>query len=219
MPTKPTVFVIDEDASSRESVTDLVRTMGLRCKAYASGLRFLDEHDEAVPGCVVMEVRMMAISGLQVQRRLLSKGDPIPVVFLTAHADIVTIVKAMRDGAVHFLQKPFGTQELWDAIQEAVQLGQERLSAVRRRRQLERQIARLTSRERQVLEMIGQEKPNKAIASELGVCVRTVEIHRAKLMSKLEVESPLALVRIAETVAETCADANANGTGHRSNVG
>ena len=135
------------------------------------------------------------------------------MIFLTAHADISTIVKAIRDGAAHFLEKPFGAQELWDAIQEAVQLSQQRLRMQHKRQQLERRIASLTSRERQVLEMIGREKPNRAIASELGVCVRTVEIHRAKLMSKLEVESPLALVRIAESVAETYAHTGGNGTG------
>jgi len=202
MRTEPTVFVIDEDASGHEAVANVARTLGLQCKAYTSALEFLDERDEAVPGCVVMEARMMAISGLQVQQRLLSKGDPIAVVFVVAHAAISTIVKAMRNGATHFLQKPASDQELWDAIQEAVQLGQERLQIRQKRQQLKRRIARLTTRERQVFQMIGQEKRNRAIASELGVCVRTVEIHRAKLMSKLEVQSLLALVRIAGAVTE-----------------
>ena len=206
MCTETTDFVIDEDASSRKSVADLARTMGLQCKTYASGLEFLDERDEAVPGCVVMNTRMMAISGLQVQRRLLSKEDPIPVIFVAARADIPTIVRAMRDGATQFLQKPFSDQELWDAVQEAVQLSQERLRTRQKRQQLQERIARLTARERQVLEMIGQEKPNKAIALELGVCVRTVEIHRVKLMSKLDVKSLSALVRIAEAITQGYAD-------------
>jgi FixJ family two-component response regulator len=202
MCTEPTVFVIDEDASGRETVANVARTLGLQCKAYTSALEFLEERDEAVPGCVVMEARMMAISGLQVQQRLLSKGDPIAVVFVVAHAAIATIVKAMRNGATHFLQKPASDQELWDAIQEAVQLGQERLQIRQKRQQLKRRIARLTARERQVFQMIGQEKLNRTIASELGVCVRTVEIHRAKLMSKLDVQSLPALVRIAGALTQ-----------------
>jgi FixJ family two-component response regulator len=206
MRTEPTVFVIDEDASGHETAANVARTLGLQCKAYTSALEFLEERDEAVPGCVVMEARMMAISGLQVQQRLLSKGDPIAVVFVVAHAAILTIVKAMRNGATHFLQKPPSDQELWDAIQEAVQLGQERLQIRQKRQQLKRRIARLTARERQVFQMIGQEKLNRTIASELGVCVRTVEIHRAKLMSKLDVQSLPALVRIAGAVTEGYAD-------------
>lgn len=202
MCTEPTVFVIDEDASRRESVANVARSMGLQCKTYPSGLDFLDDRDAAVPGCVVMEAKMMAISGLQVQQRLLSKEDPIGVVFVAAQAAISTIVKAMRNGATHFLQQPANDQELWDAIQEAVQVSQERLHSQRKRRQLKKRIARLTARERQVLQLIGQEKPNRTIASELGVCVRTVEIHRSKLMSKLDVHSLPALLQIAEAATK-----------------
>lgn len=213
MRTEPTVFVIDEDTSRCEAVAKVARTMRLQCKTYTSGLDFLDDRDATVPGCVVMEAKMMAISGLQVQQRLLSKEDPIAVVFVAAHAAISTIVKAMRNGATHFLQKPASDQELWDAIQEAVQLGQERLQIRQKRQQLKSRIAKLTARERQVLQMIGQEKPNRAIASELGVCVRTVEIHRAKLMSKLDVRSLPALLRIAEAATEGYTDTAADEAG------
>jgi len=210
MCTKPTVFVVDEDASIRGSVADLAGTMGLRCKTYANGLDFLDDRDEAVPGCIVTETRMMAIGGLQIQRRLLGAGDPLSVIFLAAQADVATVVRAMRDGAAHFLQKPYSSQELWDTIQEAVQLSQTRLRVLRKRRELEGRIASLTPRERQVLEMVGLEKPNRLIAAELRVGVRTVEIHRAKLMAKLEIKSPMALMRIAAQVSQ--GHANSNGT-------
>ena len=213
MCTEPTLFVVDEDPSICRSVADLAGTMGLPCKTYTCGLDFLDERDKAVPGCIVMEARMMIIGGLQIQRRLLAAGDPLSVIFLTAEADIATVVRAMRDGAAHFLQKPYSSQELWDTIQEAVQSSQKRLQVQNKRRELLEQVASLTPRERQVLEMVGLEKPNRVIAAELRVGVRTVEIHRAKLMAKLEVKSPIALMQIATQVSN--GHANGHGTsGH-----
>jgi len=199
MRSKPTVFVIDEDRDTLSAVGNLVRTLDLRCETYTSGQKFLDEHDRATPGCVVTELKMMTMSGLQIQRHLLSEGDNTPIIFLATRPDIPTIVLAMRNGAVHFLEKPFREQDLWEAIQEAVQLSSERFEEWKRRNSAFRRITDLTRRERQVLELIGQDKAKKAIASELGVCVRTVEIHRANLMTKLEVETVPALRRIAET--------------------
>jgi len=202
MDTESIVYVVDEDPSIRDAVRAIAETLGLGCKQYSSGLRFLEEYNRTRPGCLVTELRMMAISGLQIQRRLLLDGGLIPVVFMAAQADIPTIVRAMRDGAVHFLEKPFRDQELWDAIQEAVELSRERVRKQVWRSKAASQIAGLTPKERQVLELIGQDKAKKTIASELGVCVRTIEIHRAKLMTKLEVETVPALKRVAEVASE-----------------
>ncbi len=194
---EPTVFVVDEDTSARSAVCGVARTLNLACKTFASGLEFLDAYDPATPGCLVTETRMMGISGLQLQRRLLSEGATLPIIFLTAHADVATIVKAMRQGAVHFLEKPFREQELWDAIQEAIHVGEECRQMQVWQQKMEHCLTSLTAKEREVLRLIGQDKANRVIASEMGVCIRTIEIHRVKLMNKLEAKSFPELMQIA----------------------
>ncbi|MBN2474310.1 MAG: response regulator transcription factor [Pirellulales bacterium] len=219
------VYAIDDDPATLDAVAKIARSLHLRCRPYTSGLDFLEQYDRSLPGCVVTELRMMAISGLQIQRRLLLEGTPMPVVFLASQADVATVVSAMRDGAVHFLQKPFREQELWDAIQEAIQISKERLERQQWLEATAKRIASLTPKERQVLELIGQDMAKRAIASELGVCTRTVEMHRAKLMGKLQVETVSALKRIAEVAASQSAllDSDRLGGGdgdiHRFGVG
>jgi len=196
MRTKPTVFVVDADAQSRGAVSDLVSQMSVRCMEYDSGQEFLDSYDPSQPGCLVVEVRIPDVGGLQIQDRLAQEGATTPVIFLTAHADAPTAVRAMRSGALQFLEKPFRDHELWEAVQEAMALDQE----LRQERQVLKQqrelIGRLTPKERQVLLRIIDGKPNRVICQEMDVCLRTVELRRASLMNKLQVESFTELLRL-----------------------
>lgn len=196
MQTESTVFVVDKDARNRVAVSDLAGQMNLRCLGYESGRAFLDAYDNSLVGCLVMEVRIPDMGGLQIQQHLAQEAATLPVIFLTAHADAATAVRAMRAGALQFFEKPFHESDLWDAIQEAIALDRE----LRRERaaQLQRQelLERLTSKERDVLEMVIEGKSSKAASEQLGVCVRTVELRRSSLMKKLEVSSLTDLLRL-----------------------
>jgi len=197
MVSEPTVFVVDSDPAACKAVRDLVNTMNLPCEVYSSGQDFLDAYDSSRPGCLVMELRVPGVSGLEIQRRLKSEGILLPVIFLTAHADLSIAVEAMRSGAIHFLEKPFRTLELWGAIQEAIELDQQRRQAVASHAQLNRRLATLNSKERSVLEMLAEGKSSKEIAAVMETSVRTVEGHRARLMQKLGVSSLSELIAIA----------------------
>ena len=194
MKSEPTVFLIDADGPTRDAVRDLVYTMNLPCEAYTSGQEFLDAYAPSRPGCVVLEVRIPEVNGLEIQERLTAQGAIIPVVFLTAQATVSIAVRAMRAGAVHFLEKPFREHELWDAIQEAVVLDAERRRSTAERERIDGQLAELTPKERQVLEMLAEGKSKHTIASEVGVSVRTIEIHRNRAMKKLGLSSLIELL-------------------------
>lgn len=197
-----TVFVIDEDAGTRDTICDLVHTMNLRVASYGSGQEFLEAYDPSLPGCLVSEVRIPGINGLQLQKCLADRGITLPMVFVSAHADISIAVRSIRAGAVHFLEKPVRADELWDAIQEAILLDQA-LRQSRQRYQSQREcLSRLTPKERHVLDMVVKGKKNRTIASSLGISIRTVELHRAKLMKKLRVRSLTELLRFALSVCE-----------------
>ena len=199
MNNEPTVFLVDADGPTRDAVRDLVHTMNLPCEAYTSGRAFLDAYLPLRPGCVVLEVRIPDVNGLEIQQRLAAQGALIPVVFLTAQAPVSIAVRAMRGGALHFLEKPFREHELWDAIQEAVLLDAKRRRAAAEREALDEQLADLTPEERQVLEMIARGKSKQTIASEAGVSVRTIELRRSRLMNKLGLGSVVELVIFALT--------------------
>lgn len=191
------VFVIDNDPVVHSSVSNLTQQMGLRCESFSSGLSFLDTVDEQTAGCVVSEVRVADIGGLQLQRRLASAGSTMPFVFVSSFGSISTAVQAVKEGAVQFFEKPFNEQLMWEAIQEALELD-------RRRRHLKAQIdgirrlsEGLTKRERNVLQMVMRGKPNREIADEEGIAVRTVELQRSKLMQKLGARNIHDLIRIA----------------------
>lgn len=192
-----TVFVLDGDAASCEAVRRLVSAMNLHCEVYTSGQEFLEAYEESWRGCLVMELRVPGVSGLQVQRALRAKGTRLPVVFLVSHADVSIAVEAMRNGAIHFLEKPFRAHELWNAIQEAIDFDQEWHEDSGWQEALDRRLATLTAKERQVLELLGQGKSNHDIAATMGVSTRTVEVHRARLMQRLEVTSLKELMEIA----------------------
>ena len=207
MANEPTVFVIDADGPTRDAVRNLVHTMNLPCETYTSGREFLDAYAPSRPGCVVLEVRVPDVNGLEIQERLAEQGAVIPLVFVTTESTVSLAVRAMRAGALHFLLKPFREHELWDIIRESVVLDAKRRHAATERAKIDEQLAELTSEERQLVKMIAEGKSKQDIASEVGVCVRTVELRRNRAMAKLGLGSLRELELFALTACNGHQDA------------
>jgi len=191
-----TVFVIDDDEAVRDSLRLLLKSMGLPVRACAAAQEFLPGYNPHHPGCLVLDIRMPGMSGLELQQQLNIRGATIPVIFITGHGDIPMAVEAMQHGAFDFLQKPFRDQDLIDRVQRAL----ERDAAIRAQLQstdrVREHMAALTPREREVLELVTAGKPNKVMAGDLGVSQRTIEIHRARVMEKMQAHSLAQLVRM-----------------------
>jgi RNA polymerase sigma factor (sigma-70 family) len=198
MDANATVFVIDDDAAMRDSLKDLIRSVGLRVELFASAQDFLRSEHPDVPGCIVLDVRMPGLSGLDLQRRLADAGLAIPIVFISGHGDIPMTVRALKAGAVEFLTKPFRDQELLDAIQQALdrdcQAREERAAS----EALRRRFVSLTPREREVMARVVAGLLNKQIAAELGTSENTVKTHRHQVMEKMGANSLPELVRMAD---------------------
>lgn len=194
----PTVFIIDDDAGVRAAIQGLVKTVGLRAESFATPQDFLQGKPSNGPSCLVLDVRLPGISGLDVQRKLADAGVKIPIIFITGHADIPMTVKAMKSGAVEFLTKPFRDQELLDAIHQALE--SDRLSRQYQDEiaQLQNRYGALTEREREVMTLVISGMLTKQIASELGTSEITVKVHRGQVMRKMEATSVAALGRMAE---------------------
>jgi FixJ family two-component response regulator len=193
----PTVFIVDDDPAVRESMTMLMASAGLSARGFASGRDFLDSYDATTPGCLVLDVRMPGMSGIELQEALDGMGATLPIIFLTAYADVPTAVGALRAGAVDFLQKPVEADQLLGRVQDAL-----RLDALERPRRSDAERARqrldsLTPREREVLHMVLAGLTNKAVAKSLGLSRRTVETHRANIMRKTGATSLPELIRLA----------------------
>jgi FixJ family two-component response regulator len=192
------VIIIEDDASMREAIMTLIETVGLTGHMYASGQEFLQHALPDGPSCLVLDVRLPGLSGLNLQRELAMRGMDIPIIFITGHGDIPMSVQAMKAGAVEFLTKPFRDQDLLDAIAQAL----ERDRAARRQRAdmtaLRQRYDTLTARERDVMRLTVAGLLNKQIASELGTSEKTVNIQRGRMMQKMQADSIAALVRIAE---------------------
>ncbi len=191
------VFVVDDDAGVRSSIRLLLKSVGIAATPMASAQEFLDAFDPAQPGCLVLDIRMPGMSGLELQQELNRRGAMLPVLFITGHGDVPMAVEAMQHGAFDFLQKPFRDQDLIDRIQKALLRDQENRASLREHNQVRERLASLTVRERQVLNLLTQGKQNKVMAAELGISQRTVEIHRAHVMEKLGASSVAQLVRMA----------------------
>src|SRR4029077_10520719 len=194
----PTVFIIDDDGGMRQAIQDLVESVGLRAEAFATGQEFLSRQLTGDPCCLVLDVRLRQMSGLDFQRQLGEIGVQIPIIFITAHGDIPMSVRALKSGAVEFLTKPFRDQDLLDAIQQALQ----RDSAIREQQieihKLQERYHGLTAREREVMTLVVSGMLNKQIAYEIGASEATVKIHRGHFMQKMQAGSIVELVRMAD---------------------
>ena len=197
-PLGPTVFVVDDYAPGRRSISRLLRAAGFAVTAFASAKEFLAQYDAEAPGCLVLDLAMPAVSGLELQGLLADRGSLLPIIFLTAYGDIPKSVQAMKLGASDFLTKPVNDEDLLAAVRVAI----EKHRALRREQaelsEIRARLATLTPREREVLEYVVAGKLNKQIAGELGTVEQTVKIHRAHVMEKMRVQSVAELVRITE---------------------
>lgn len=206
---QPLVIIVDDDASVREALSELVLSAGFQSICFASTREFLDADVLDTPGCLVLDVRMPGASGLDLQDRLAKSGNPKPIIFLTGHGDIPMTVQAMKAGAVDFLTKPARDQTLLDAVVAGIAMdAARRAAAVVVKRNVER-LETLTPRERQVLREVAQGRVNKQIAFDLGISEITVKLHRGNVMRKMEVGSIGELIRAWETLPATVRDAGA----------
>ncbi|MET0207810.1 MAG: response regulator [Variovorax sp.] len=192
-----TVFIVDDDEAVRDSIKELVLSVGLAGETFASADEFLAAYDPARPGCLVLDVRMARTSGLALQARLNEMNATVQIVFITAYADVPTVVDAMRAGAVGFVTKPYREQELLDNINDALARDAAVRNVATRDDRYLKMLDTLTERERQVMQLAVQGLPSKVIAQRLGISHRTVELHRSRLLEKLGVSSMAELIRIA----------------------
>ena len=201
-PQSPIVFIVDDDAAVRSSLRLLVKSVGLFAAVFTSAQEFLSSYDTRQPGCLVLDVRMPGMSGLELQQQLNLRGAVIPVIFITGHGDIPMAVEAMQHGAFDFLQKPFRDQDLIDRIQRALEKDRENRAALGQRARIRERLDSLTPREREVLALVTSGKANKVMAADLGLSQRTVEIHRAHVMEKMAASSIAQLVRMVLDLEE-----------------
>lgn len=197
MSEKPLIHLIDDEDAVRRSASFLLKTSGYDVRAYASGVAFLREARHLDPGCILLDIRMPEMDGLEVQRELNARGVALPVIVLTGHGDVATAVTAMKQGALDFLEKPFEKALLLDALTRGFERLDRAGNAEVEGQEAAVRIAALTARERDVLRGLVAGNPNKTIAYDLGISPRTVEVHRANVMTKLEVRSLSEALRIA----------------------
>lgn len=193
---KSTVYIVDDDQAIRHAMELLMRSVGLNYEIFHSADEFLATYHKDRAGCLVLDIRMPGLGGLELQEKLNDLDSSLPIIFITGHGDVPMAVEAMQKGAIDFIQKPFRDQELLDGISAAVKTDQERRSARDEKSEVLSRIAILTNREREVLDLVVTGKPNKVIAYDLGVSQRTVEIHRARVMEKMQAKSLADLVRM-----------------------
>jgi two-component system, LuxR family, response regulator FixJ len=198
----PIVFIVDDDEAVRNSLRLLLKSVGLAASALSCAREFLDTYKPLQPGCLVLDVRMPGMSGLDLQQRLNLQGAVIPVIFITGHGDIPMAVEAMQAGAFDFLQKPFRDRQLVDCILRALEKDRASRAELDERSRIRERLGTLTPREREVLTLVTSGKPNKIMAADLGVSQRTVEIHRARVMEKMGAASLAQLVRMVMDLDE-----------------
>ena len=209
----PTIFVVDDDSSVQEALTSLLRPMGLRVVAFASGEEFLRQPRLEIPACLVLDVCLSDMDGFDVQRELFQRGDPMPVIYITGRGDIPMSVRAIKAGAIDFLTKPFREEELLAAIRHALAVHEAACDHVRYTADIRHRFASLTRREREVMDLVVQGLLNKQIAAVLGTAVITIKVHRRRVMQKMRAASLPDLVRMSGDtgVAETALSAGALG--------
>jgi FixJ family two-component response regulator len=197
-----TVYLVDDDAGVRRAAKELIETVGLRTQTFGSAREFLETQRPDAPGCLVLDVRLPGMSGLDLQRELAKTNNPLPIIFITGHGDIPMTVQAMKAGAVEFLSKPFRDQHLLDAITQAIE--RDRLARKERREVAELRLRHesLTPREREVMTFVVKGLLNKQVGAELGMSETTVKLHRGQVMQKMRADSLADLVRIAERLRD-----------------
>jgi FixJ family two-component response regulator len=194
----PTVFIVDDDPSVLKALTRLMSFAGLNAATFASPQEFLDGHDQNAPGCLVLDVAMPHINGLELHQMLVARDCDLPVIFLTGHGDIPMTVRAIKQGAVNFLTKPVRGKDLIAAIHDAIEKNRVARQARAKLNELQQRLAMLTPREREVLSHVVSGKRNRQIADELGTAEKTIKIHRASLMKKMQAESLADLMKLTE---------------------
>jgi len=198
----PTIFLVDDDEAVRDSLGLLMKSVALNSRSFASAGEFLAEYDRDCPGCLILDIRMPGMSGMELQQKLIEMRAILPIIFITGHGDIPMAVEAMQRGAVDFIPKPFRDNELLDRINQALEDDRKNRDSLVERGEVEKRIERLTPREKEVLDLVVQGKANKVIAGDLDVSQRTVEIHRARVMEKMQVRSLAQLVRIVMQIQD-----------------
>jgi len=196
-PANSTVYVVDDDDAGRHSLHWLIESVGLNVMSFGRPTEFFDAYDDSRPGCLVLDLRLPEMSGLELQERLRAQGVRIPVIMITAYGDIPTAVRAMKGGAVDFIEKPFNDQALLDRIQQCIQLDQQMREVNASFEEVRQRYSTLTKRERQVMALLVVGKSNKPVAEMLGISPKTVEVHRAKVMEKMRADSIVFLVHMA----------------------
>jgi two-component system, LuxR family, response regulator FixJ len=194
-----TIFLVDDDPAALQAMLGTVKVVFPRVETFSSAAEFLAAYRPECPGCLVMDVAMRGMTGLELQRKLIRDKIALPVIFVTAHANVAMAVEAMQMGAVHFLEKPVQEQQLWDSIRKGLDLDAQNRRRLARRQHAEERLAKLTPGEREVLNLILEGKMNKEIAAELGLSTRTIEDRRAKLMKKMNAQCLAELVQLVMT--------------------
>jgi FixJ family two-component response regulator len=200
MTREPTVFVVDDDEAVRRFLGGLIASVGLRVEAYASAREFLDAFEPGAPGCLLLDIRMPGMSGLELQKELAEREVRLPVIILTGHGDVQVAVHAMKAGAVDFIEKPFNNELLLDRIQKAVAESVEADGVRVKHDEITSRIKLLTPRERQVMDLVVAGETNKGVARRLDISEKTVEIHRARTMEKMRAKSLADLVKMVATL-------------------
>ena len=198
----PTVFIVDDDKAVRDSLQWLVESVGLKARTFESAQRVIAEMEKDDCGCLVADIRLPGMSGLDLQDKLNERGLNIPTLVITGHADVPVAVRAMKAGAMDFIEKPFSNQMLLDRIRDALERDDAHRSATQQVEEIEKRLARLTPREQEVMQLVVQGRLNKQIAADLGLSHKTIEVHRAHVMEKMEAETLADLVRMAVAVEE-----------------
>ena len=199
---KPTVFVVDDDEEVRSALKLLFESVGLPVICYASAVEYLDQFDDSLPGCLVVDIRMPGMSGLDMQEKLIERPVHPPVIIITGHGDVPMAVRAVQAGAIDFIEKPFRDQILLDSVHRAIEQDAEKRGEASRLSEIREHLDQLTPREREVLELVISGMRNKNISEQLGITLSTVEAHRSRVMEKMQADSLSHLMRMMLTLEQ-----------------